>query len=155
MKDRALIKVANGIGASFFAFLVIAVVLYIAGVRSFETLKDLFLKGGWAVLIILYLTFQAYSSSWLLFEDKLVVKRPWRPFYNRFEFPLEDVEKVTFTIPNIGKLNPWLKVYCRNKRFRIYDFGFSGDRDKMKQLLSMLKEKGIQVEIKRGAFEEG
>src|SRR5690606_34018633 len=105
-------------------------------------------------LIIMYLTFQAYSSSWLLFEEKLVVKRPWRPFYNRFEFRLEDIDKLTFTIPNIGKLNPWLKVYCRNKRFKIYDFGFSGDRNKMEQLLSMRKEKGIDVTIKRGTVEE-
>lgn len=154
MKDKVLIKIPNGIGGSFFAIMVIAFVLYVSGIRSFESASELFLKGGGVVLVIFYLTLQAYHSSWLLFEDKLLVKRPLRPFYNRFEFPLEDIEKVSFTIPSIGKLNPWVKVYCKNKRFKIYDFGFSGDRKKMKELLQLLKQKGILVEMKVGEFHE-
>ena len=154
MNVTPLIKVSSDWQSRFFTIVVLAIVIFVAGIRSVESLTSLFWKGGWLALIIMYLTFQAYSSSWLLFEEKLVVKRPWRPFYNRFEFRLEDIDKLTFTIPNIGKLNPWLKVYCRNKRFKIYDFGFSGDRNKMEQLLSMRKEKGIDVTIKRGTVEE-
>jgi hypothetical protein len=153
MKEKASIKVRNSADTSAFAIAIISIVLYVAGIRSFDALRELFFKGGWAGVVILYLTFQAYSSSWLLYKDTLVVKRPMRPFYNRFEFPLKDIEKVTYTVPNIGKLNPWLKVYCRNKRFKIYDFGFTGDREKMERLLSMLKEKNIDVQIKKGDIE--
>jgi len=154
MNSKILLKVRSGVDTPIFAVVVISIVTYIAGIRSFDLLKELFLKGGWVGVLILYLTFQAYSSSWLLYEDMLVVKRPWRPFYNKFVFPLSDIEKVTYTVPNIGKLNPWLKVYCRNRRFKIYDFGFSGDRKKMEQLLSILKEKGVVVHKKCGEIQE-
>ncbi|MBN9485146.1 MAG: hypothetical protein BGO70_10820 [Bacteroidetes bacterium 43-93] len=145
MEEKPISKVTSKFGNSFLPLIIIGITVYWGGVKSIDKLQKFILSGGWVLFVCIYLYEQFYTSVWLLYEDKLVVKRPLRPFYNHFEFPLKDIVEIKIITPNAGKLNPWVTIRCTKKGFKRYDFGFDVRTEKFDDLLSLLKKRNVSV----------
>lgn len=149
MKNNLVLKIGIDWIGTTVAFVMVLFVFYIFKIWNWQTLiNNNQIYGLVGLLSIMYLYGQHRTTVYYLYEDKLIVKFPFRPFYNKFEFILKDIETILFYNVNTLSFYSFVVIKCKSKKRKKYHLAYTNISEKMLHMLNILESKGIKVDIK-------
>ena|GEM_PF-2826198 len=149
-KNEIIFKVNIDWGGTIIVILITLYIFYSIRVWEFQSLiRTHQIYGLSAWLFAMYLYGQYRTTSYQLYEDKIVIKFPLRPLFNKYEFLLTDIDSILFYDINTLSVFSSMVIKCSGRKRKKYRFPSTGDDTRMVKLLNLLEEKGILVEIKK------
>lgn len=149
-RNNVIFKVKPDLGGNVIVLLAILYLLYLVEIWEIKRLINN-PESLYAILvsiIIIYAYSQFTTTIFMVDINKLVIKFPLRPFYNKFEFLFTQIDSIVFYNINTLGVYSSLDIICKEHNRKKYRFPANNSYKKMKKLLDFLENKGIPVEIK-------
>jgi len=121
--------------------------LYQSRIWKWQTLEDSRLYVLLGLVLLFYIFIQYTFTAYYLYEDALVVRYYFRPFNNKYVFPVKDIQSILYNDIAVPRVFSFITITCRNKKRKKYNLTI-GDKAKIDTLLSILEEMGVKIEAK-------
>ncbi len=144
-KEKLIFKINREMFSLILFFLLVLCLSFLVG---FWKLSYKIIVSSICVLFLLLWVYeQICTSVYYLYEDKLIIRFPFRLFYNKYEFFIKDIQSITFyDIKTVG-VHSSIIIYCKNKNKQKYRLIYTNTSDKMRYLLNILKKKNVFIKI--------
>jgi len=112
---------------------------------------DLFLRGGWILVVGFYLFAQMETNCIILTSTHLVITYPLRPFFRRKKFSLTTLQLLKFCNYRLKLTGPTVILFDKGRK---RSFFYEGREEKMLELMKKLEALGIMTDIETNDIED-
>ena len=114
---------------------------------NFFGLTSNLLLGITAPIVTVYIWLAISESVFILTNDQVIIKYPFRLFYRKYKIDLNVVSKVEIFVHSIGISSPAIKFYFSNGKRRKMIGYINPDEWDMKHLVNLIGQRGIKIKI--------